>query len=97
MSLKLSLARSGKNRQTNATNKSGACFQVGLVYNEDIRLPPGFTNPCNVCYATSILQCLLNHPTFRCLYRECVEKHSADSLDCLSGEGNVIVSELVQV
>ena len=26
--------------------------------------PPGITNGANLCYANSVVQCLLNHPVF---------------------------------
>ena len=53
----------------------------GEVYNSDATLPPGFANPCNICYANSVLQCLFNHRSFRGLYTELKDQHCIDCRD----------------
>ena len=57
---------------TEAQKKSriaGEICPINVVY------PSGITNPANNCYANSVLQCLLNHPSFSKLTRDLFEAH----------------------
>ena len=48
-------------------------------------LPPGIHNSGNICFASSILQCLLNLQLFREMFHDVGEVHMPTCEDCKKG------------
>ena len=57
------------------------------LYNSEALLPPGMTNIASNCYANSIIQCLLNHPTFLGLLEVVYKEHVPSSCKNCSTSG----------
>ena len=55
---------------TEAQKKSRIAGEICLI---NVVYPSGIANPANNCYANSVLQCLLNHPSFSKLTRDLFE------------------------
>ena len=45
------------------------------LYNFKALLPPGITNSANNCFASSVIQCLLNHSVILSTLKEINEEH----------------------
>ena len=64
-----------------------------IVYSESMEqkqimpalLPPGIRNDGNICFASSILQCLLNQPLFRKLLADIGVSHVSACDVCAQG------------
>ena len=63
----------------------------GEIYNTSVARPPGISNVGNICYASSVIQCLFNHPTFRELCYDIVDQHPQQCFEC-SKPGNSVKS-----
>ena len=61
------------------------------IFNTSVALPPGISNTGNIYYASSVIQCLFNHPTFRDVCYEIVDQHPQQYFEC-SKPGNSIQS-----
>ena len=61
------------------------------MYNRRIRLPPGISNGANLCYAISVVQCLFNHPTFRCLFEEMCAFHEEKQCETCLAHGTMLL------
>ena len=61
------------------------------IYNTSVARPPGISNVRNICYASSVIQCLFNHPTLTDLCYDIVDQHPQQCFDC-SKPGNGVKS-----
>ena len=66
----LSLKRTRDRKQL---QRRGSCTPV---YIPDCLYPPGIMNVANNCYASSIVQCLINHPSFSLMYEKLIGRHA---------------------
>jgi ubiquitin C-terminal hydrolase len=48
-------------------------------------LPPGIRNEENICFASSILQCLLNQQLFRKVFIDVGASHASACKECKQG------------
>ena len=87
-SLQLSLSRKGTGKSS--TRKTS--LLPGEIYNIDTVLPSGISNVANICYGSSVLQCLFNHGTFRNLCTEITAQHANDCISCRPPGYNIIFS-----
>ena len=51
--------------------------------------PPGIKNCGNLCFANSILQCLLSQRIFKKAFTEFAEHHTNHCADCMPGKGSL--------
>lgn len=51
--------------------------------------PPGIKNCGNLCFANSILQCLLSQRIFKKAFTEFAEHHTNHCADCMPGKGSI--------
>jgi len=71
----LQLSRSGRKLSKALPGPVVGSLARGEIYNTSVALPPGISNIGNICYASSVIQCLFNHPTFRDVCYEIVDQH----------------------
>ena len=64
-----------------------ACGQV--VRFQMMLFPPGIKNCGNLCFANSILQCLLSQRIFKKAFTEFAEHHTNHCADCMPGKGSI--------
>ena len=80
-----------------AQNVINACIHVfalrkmdnNSLYNFEASLPPGITNSANNCYASSVIQCLLNHSVFLSTSEEINEEHDVCEKCMKSGKKHI--------
>lgn len=90
--LSLSLKRPHRRQKTEGnafTSKILRELQPGELFSANILLPCGFTNPANLCYATSTFQCLFNHPVYSVFFERISGLHTLGCDDkCAKGQLN---------
>ena len=61
------------------------------LYNKNFEalLPPRITNSANNCYASSVIQCLLNHSVFLSTSEEINEEHNVCEKCMKSGKKHI--------
>lgn len=82
------LSLSTKSKETKQASAVPPIRAQGL-YNYEVSFPPGIQNSGNSCYANSVFQCLLHHPTFNDLANDIVAHHNKAECRLCNDPGDV--------
>ena len=72
------------------TEQSAKTSKIVGVFREKPEKPPGIANTGNICYASSVLHCLLNHSIFREVAESIVMNHNQEQCKVCSKTGIII-------
>lgn len=59
-------------------------------------LPPGIQNSGNVCFASTVLHCLLNQKLIREVLHDVEQSHLPECRECKQGKQNIIALSLIK-
>lgn len=79
--MKLSLSK----KSISGNSGSKECSSIALHLQNRAK-PPGITNLVNNCYASSIFQCMFNHPELMKCLRQVIKNHN--QRDCSNCQQN---------
>ena len=71
--MKFEMKQLSLKKTRNRKQGSGSC---SLVYVPDCLYPPEIMNVANNCYASSVVQYLINHPSFSIMYEKLIGRHA---------------------
>ena len=81
-------ARLSLSKTNRKTPKKKVSVLPDGIYDKEITFPPGIANIANNCYASSVLQCLFSHSTFRGVISDATGNHSDECTICSAVTGS---------